>query len=296
MHSRIDTRKILLSVIICLILVPGCALVHKKNQKNTELAEQKKSTGSIAGITDFTPGELYKFKVEIFQSRKSPLTFETDSLGRFYISGLEPGVYSLRATGEPYRKWYVKSYFIEQIRVAPGSSSVVHLPIWLSQTMQFTVSRQWEKEIVESDSQTFIHQYSRTKLLAGQGTRGKGNVAGYVFDLNSNKPLERASVKVDCLGETCGAGTDSLGRFFIDNLTSGVYTLCASHIDYHRFCLDGVRVAHDSTSIIEFGMRYKSIPEEPFPAGWEEFIIKCDSACFFEKNRLNQLTKEPSKR
>lgn len=283
MPSYSEIKKILFSVIIFSILISGCTSIRKENAKSTKLAEEKKRTGSIAGVAEFTPGDFYKFKVQIVQRPKSPSTFETDSLGRFYISDLEPGVYSLRATGEPYRKWYVKSYFIEQIRVAPGSSSVVHLPIWLSQTMQFTVSRQWEKEIVESDSQTFIRQYSRTKLLAGQGTRGKGNVAGYVFDLNSNKPLERASVKVDCLGETCGAGTDSLGRFFIDNLTSGVYTVCASHIHYHRFCLDGVRVAHDSTSIIEFGMWYKSIPEGPFPGGWEELIIKCDSACFFEK-------------
>lgn len=286
MYLRIDIKKILSLAFIFLILLPGCSLIRNENAKNIKLSEQKKRTGSVAGVADFTPGDFYKFKIRIEQRPKSPSTFETDSLGRFYISGLEPGVYDLRAVGNQYPKKYLKSYDVNDIRVTPGSTSVVRLSVWLSQIGGATSYRQWEGDIIEIDSQTFVNQYPRSKLLRMQESRGKGNMAGYVFDLNSSQPLKLASVWVNFIGQTYATTTDSLGRFFIEHLTSVLYTVCARRVDYHRLCLDGVRIADDSTSIVEFGMWPEAIPEEPLPVGWEEFIIKCDSACFFEKDRL----------
>ena len=281
-----STKKLLLFLIILSILFSGCSLFRRESGRSAELAEKQKETGNIAGVIDFTPSGFFKAKLYLSKKPGPNWTFETDSLGRFYISGLEPGVYFLRTTAEKYQDLYVKSYFIWEIRVAPGSTSVAHLPVWLSQIMAYTSQRQWEGEIIEIDSQAFIDQYPREKLLKKQKSKGKGNIAGYVGDPDSG-PFKDAYVVVDYPEDTYMTDTDSLGRFFIPDVDCGVYTVYAGHWDYHRFYLDGVRVAEDSTSIVKFPiMWHLMIPEEPFPVGWEETIIKCDSACFFEKTKI----------
>lgn len=73
--------------------------------------------------------------------------------------------------------------------------------------------------------------------LAGQGTYG---VAGVVRDGLSNAPVSDVRISLDEV--TREAITDQAGRFHIQGLTAGVYTLRASRLGYDEYTLEGLRV------------------------------------------------------
>jgi outer membrane receptor for ferrienterochelin and colicin len=73
-----------------------------------------------------------------------------------------------------------------------------------------------------------------------------GHIRGRIVDAETGQPL--AFTNVVLVGTEWGAMTDSDGRFVVENIPAGVYTVKASYIGYESQTLENVRVAPGETA------------------------------------------------
>ena len=89
---------------------------------------------------------------------------------------------------------------------------------------------------------------------------------------------------------------DSSGRYFFSGIEPGEYEMYARgesglyktetyewHYDYKMTEAKGIKIATDSTSIVNFGIVPGLLSVEPPLIEHEDAIIACDSSCFFRK-------------
>jgi outer membrane cobalamin receptor len=88
-------------------------------------------------------------------------------------------------------------------------------------------------------------------LLAVKGWAHSGSVRGVVYDGNSMKPLEGASIYIK--GANGSAVTDAFGKFFIKDLVPGRYKIEISHISFENL-EDDVKIEDGVTTDLKFNM------------------------------------------
>lgn len=85
-------------------------------------------------------------------------------------------------------------------------------------------------------------------LLTTSGAAAQGIIAGTVTDPAFDEPVFGASVFI--LGTTRGAATDIDGRFSIDGLNPGDYTVRVSYVGFQTQELTGIRVQNGQTTTL----------------------------------------------
>lgn len=72
-------------------------------------------------------------------------------------------------------------------------------------------------------------------------------IKGRLFDSSSNRPLEYATISLFLSGDKKpinGTVTDSKGKFVVDNVKPGTYTLVADFLGYKSFTLPGLQISN----------------------------------------------------
>ncbi len=90
-------------------------------------------------------------------------------------------------------------------------------------------------------------------LLAGT----VGKIAGIVSDKETGKPLMGVNIVIK--GTSMGAASGVNGRYFIMNVSPGLYDLEASYIGYAKMTIQNVRVTVDITTDMNFEMVTETI-------------------------------------
>lgn len=218
----------------------------------------------------------------------------TDSLGRYFFAGIEPGEYEMYARGESglYKtetyEWHYdyKMTNAKGIKVAPDSTSIVNFGVVPGLLSVEPPLIEHEDAIIACDSSCFFRKKFEEIFYIQPVTKDSryktGNIAGIVFDIQTMQPLSGAWVYIEGMREM-GTSTksDTLGRFWLSNVRVGKYNIRAEKIYYYSGMISEVKVANDSTSIVLFRLVYTLIPERPWPYPWEENKVKCDSAEFY---------------
>ncbi|UCE07986.1 MAG: carboxypeptidase-like regulatory domain-containing protein, partial [bacterium] len=75
-------------------------------------------------------------------------------------------------------------------------------------------------------------------------------ISGQVVDQTTGKPLVGVNIIVQ--GTSFGAATDSDGRFTIQKIPPGIYTIVASMIGYHQETRDGITVTAEHPAHVKF--------------------------------------------
>ncbi|UCD63818.1 MAG: carboxypeptidase-like regulatory domain-containing protein, partial [Candidatus Zixiibacteriota bacterium] len=73
-----------------------------------------------------------------------------------------------------------------------------------------------------------------------------GKIEGTITDAETGDPVVGASVMV--VGTKLGAVTDSAGKFVIDQLEPGTYTLKVTHLDYGPLTMQAITVNADAAT------------------------------------------------
>ena len=115
--------------------------------------------------------------------------------------------------------------------------------------------------------------------LAGAGTAhaAAGKIAGTVTDAGTGSALANANVLV--METEAAASTDSEGRFFLLNVSPGIYTLRVTYVGYRPVIIEEVRVSADLTTNLEFRLGGEAIEVE-------EVVIKAERP-IIDKNATN---------
>lgn len=92
-----------------------------------------------------------------------------------------------------------------------------------------------------------------TALLAGTN----GILEGLVIDKVTNQPLPGATVFLR--GTNIGGVTDMNGRFSINNIPAGVYTVQSSFVGYHTIVINGVDIKPDLKTKLTVGLQPTSV-------------------------------------
>ena len=112
---------------------------------------------------------------------------------------------------------------------------------------------------------------------AGPAHAAAGKIAGTVTDAVTGDALANANV---LLTETeAAATTDTKGRFFLLNVSPGIYTLRATYVGYRAVTVEEVRVSADLTTSLEFLLGGEAIQVE-------EVVIKAERP-IIDKNATN---------
>jgi hypothetical protein len=111
------------------------------------------------------------------------------------------------------------------------------------------------------------------------GTTGK--IFGKITNLNSGDPMPKVSVNI--MGTNLGAATDYEGDYFVINVPPGEYTLKAGGIGLQQANIEGIKVAADESTKINFEMRYTD--GFVFTEKWDEGFLEL----FTEDQRVELL-------
>ncbi len=130
---------------------------------------------------------------------------------------------------------------------------------------------------------------SARKKIESENMKKTGNIAGIVLESNTGQPLSGVTLSVEpSLGR--GARSDTLGRFWISNVSPGEYTFLANKIPFSGTKVSHLKVVKDSTSIVVCRLCSSGIPEWWWCwSDWTEDrkVIKTDSVSFFStQNRI----------
>lgn len=233
-----------------LVLFSACCLCIGTTCVNIFNNQGLEAIGGIYGFLKIElfgkilPPTLAKVYVEGTNLFSSP-----DSTGIFYFPKIKVGRYTLIGRAAEFA-----DYVVESVEVAEDSISIVSIASLVEQSFP-------EK-----------HVWDGIKIKR-VNVRRKGSMAGRVYDSHTGEHVAGAYVIIR--GTFWGTVTDSSGNYRINNILLGKYTAFSSgHVSYHRTVISRVRVASDSTSLVDFGLRPEGIPEEPLPREWEEKFIK----------------------
>lgn len=85
-----------------------------------------------------------------------------------------------------------------------------------------------------------------------QGTTGK--IYGRFTNIETGEPIPGLSVRIE--GTKIGAASDNEGNYFIINVPPGVYNLEAAGLGYRKVKKEGIKVAVDKNTKIDFNLEY----------------------------------------
>lgn len=171
-----------------------------------------------------------------------------DSLRIFYFPEVKPGKYTLIGKAPGFA-----DYFVEEVEVHDDSLSIVEM--FSLRKQSFPEKRAWDGIKIKKVD-----------------VRRKGNMAGRVYDSNTGEHVAGAYIIVK--GTFWGTVTDSSGNFRMNAILAGKYAAFSGFGAYHRTVIYSIRIAPDSTSLVDFGLWPVPIPEEHLPREWEEKFIK----------------------
>ena len=99
-------------------------------------------------------------------------------------------------------------------------------------------------------------------LAASPLFAANGKIAGVVKDKSSGETLPGVNVTTDVGGITVGTVTDGEGRYFLLNLSPGLYAVKASFVGYQALEQTDVKVQLDLTTELNFGLSEQAIEGE----------------------------------
>jgi len=285
-----------------------------EQRKDTFLIEAKK--GNMAGVVYSggpLPGALVgvrrlsgewekviEFKKvrgetrSITQKTREKMVY-TDSSGRYFFSGIEPGEYEMYARGEGglYKtetsEWHYdyKMTKAKGIKVAPDSTTIVNFGIVPGLLLVEPPLIEHEDVIIVCDSSCFFGKKFDEILYAQPVTKDPRYKTGNIAGIAGGENVKRIYVYIPYTGLTGvkSATTDSLGRYFIEGLKPGIYEIDAEGTMGGR----NIEVIATYTTIVNFsvepylGTAFKS-GIIPYPIIWNGVMIKCNNKCFFKKS------------
>lgn len=211
---------------------------------------QAVSTGAIYGRLQIkSSGKYLSPQLATVYVEGTDLIAKPDSDGIFYFPEIIPGKHTLIGRAQEF-----PDYVVEGVEVREDSISFVAM---------FSLSKQFFPERrVDWDG-------AKIKRV---DIRRRGSMAGRVISTNKDQAIAKTGVSIK--GTVWAAGTDSLGRFRIDDILPGIYSAISMADWHHHTTIYGIRVAPDSTSIVDFRLRHRGIPESPAPLEWEPKFIK----------------------
>ncbi len=98
-------------------------------------------------------------------------------------------------------------------------------------------------------------------LVPSAATAQSGTISGIVTDAETGEPLADAAVEV--LGAASVAGTNSEGRFQVQGIEPGSYSIVVTLIGYETTRLDGVGVNVDAGATVTIAMRSRALVLNP---------------------------------
>lgn len=119
--------------------------------------------------------------------------------------------------------------------------------------------------------------------------QGTGKIAGKVTDASSGKPLSFTNVTV--MGTTIGTVTNMLGEYVIDLVPVGTYVVQASFMGYESQRTEGVEIAVDRTTTVDFALRQTVV------ATTEEVVVEAERPMIETEETVTrrEMTKEEVK-
>ncbi len=109
-------------------------------------------------------------------------------------------------------------------------------------------------------------------VFASDGTTGK--IMGKVYDKSTGDPLPGVNIVIE--GTTLGAASDANGKYFINNVPAGTYTVVASYIGYEKITTENVKVLADHTTNLDFPMVETAIEGEVVIVTAERPLVQQD--------------------
>lgn len=233
-----------------LVLVGACLFYIGTQCLNNAIDQGSEGMGRIYGFLKIElPGKILPPTFAKVYVEGTDLISSPDTTGIFYFPKVKVGRYTLIGRAPEFA-----DYVIENVEVAEDSISIVSMASLIKQSFP-------EKRIRDG-----------TKIK-GVDVRRKGSMAGRASDSHTREYIAGAYVIIR--GTFWATVTDSSGNYRIKKILPGKYTAFSSgHVNYHRTVISRVRVASDSTSLVDFGLWPIPIPEEPLPREWEEKFIK----------------------
>ena len=228
----------------CVVLLSGLFLCTMSKCEKIPTVQTSKVTGGIYGalqMNDHTTPIVATVYIE-----GTDLFSKPDSTGIFYFPEVVPGNYTVIGRAEEFA-----DYIVESVEIHEDSISIVTMFSLLKQP--FPEKRTWDGMKIKRID-----------------VRLKGSMTGKVDDYY--KPIPNANV---CLqGTIWGAATDSTGNYYAKGILPGRYIAFAVVMPYHRTVIYNIRIAPDSTSIVDFSLIPNAIPEGPLPREWQEQFIR----------------------
>jgi hypothetical protein len=96
-----------------------------------------------------------------------------------------------------------------------------------------------------------------TTLSFGQNVTNKKplqNIRGLIFDAQTKSPLQGATIKVTGVDSAKGTTSDVEGKFILEGLPVGRYTLKFSHVGYQTTMMDNILLGAGKESVIDVGL------------------------------------------
>jgi len=109
-------------------------------------------------------------------------------------------------------------------------------------------------------------------IIFGQGD---GRIMGSVTDSQTGEPLIGANVIIE--GTSLGAATDLNGKYTINNVSAGVYTLKASFLGFQNAITTNIRVTSSLTTDISFKLNSADISTATVTVVAQKELIKKDA-------------------
>jgi hypothetical protein len=260
----------LIIIIGIIILISSCTHISSSPSQNT---------GGIYGKIELNRKEKFFDNVKV-RVEGTGLTTKVDTSGIFYIPEVPVGEYTLVASAFGFLDGVLENVF-----VAKDSISIVAIGLKDISHYTFSEKNTWEGIKI-----------SKTNI------KSKGKIKGHVKNINNASPI----YAMVCIENTFWvAYTDSLGEYQLTDILPGKYTIKAFQSTgrkarivghelndsiiiaklnfdlnqimsggYRPMTVKNVRVAPDSTSIIDIQLQSTWISEEYPPVQRKEIIIK----------------------
>lgn len=227
--------------ITTLILIGSCIHISSMLSQNT---------GGIYGKITLNRKEKSFDNVKV-QVAETGLSSNVDSSGIFYVQEVPPGEYTLIASAPEFSEG-----ILERVTVISDSISIVFTR--LNEARGSTVPK---KEIWKGIK------------IGKVDVQSIGKITGYIKKSETSSPIKA----IICIKNTFWVThTDSLGVYELADILPGKYTIevFANSEPYRSRTVKNVRVAPDSTSIVDIELGSEFIPEKLPLIEWKENIIR----------------------
>ncbi len=129
--------------------------------------------------------------------------------------------------------------------------------------------------------------------LTATNAGNTGKISGKVTDTGSGKPLIGINIILE--GTSLGAATDIDGKYVINNIEPGVYTMIVSGIGYQKKKITSVNVASDFTTQVDIKLSEEAIGLETIVVQAKEPLVRKDltsSKTVIDNSRIESLPVE----